>query len=77
MLSTYFCILQLLGTPTESDLGLVRNEDARRYIRQLPRYPRQALGKVFPHVHPSAIDLIDKMLVFDPTKRITGNTLFP
>ena len=66
---------QLLGTPTESDLGFVRNEDARRYIRQLPRHPRQQLTRVFSHVHPLAIDLVDKMLTFDPTRRITGNLL--
>ncbi|KAI3986153.1 hypothetical protein MKX01_004297 [Papaver californicum] len=26
---------------------------------------------VFPHVNPVAIDLIEKMLTFDPTRRIT------
>ncbi|XVF46412.1 hypothetical protein PTKIN_Ptkin03bG0024500 [Pterospermum kingtungense] len=62
---------QLLGTPTESDLGFLRNEDARRYIRQLAAHPRQPLANVFPHVHPLAIDLIDRMLTFDPTRRIT------
>lgn len=70
-----FCTFQLLGTPTESDLGFVRNEDARRYIMQLPQHPRQPLEKVFPRIHPLAIDLIDRMLTFDPTKRITGNFL--
>ena len=64
---------QLLGTPTESDLGFIRNEDARRYIRQLPRHPRQQLTRVFSHVPPLAIDLVDKMLTFDPTRRISGN----
>ncbi|KAJ1396662.1 Serine/threonine-protein kinase, active site [Sesbania bispinosa] len=64
-------LTELLGTPTEADLGLVKNEDVRRYIRQLPQYPRQPLHKVFPHVHPMAIDLIDKMLTVDPTRRIT------
>ncbi|KHN05707.1 Mitogen-activated protein kinase 3 [Glycine soja] len=64
-------LTELLGTPTEADLGLVKNEDARRYIRQLPQYPRQPLAQVFPHVHPAAIDLVDKMLTVDPTKRIT------
>jgi mitogen-activated protein kinase 1/3 len=66
---------QLLGTPTDADVGLVKNEDARRYIRQLPQYPRQPLNRVFPHVHPLAIDLVDKMLTIDPTRRITGNFL--
>ncbi|POO01557.1 Serine/threonine protein kinase [Trema orientale] len=64
-------LTELLGTPTESDLGFVRNEDAKRYIRQIPQYPRQPLARAFPHVHPLAIDLIDKMLTFDPNRRIT------
>ncbi|XAR59803.1 Mitogen-activated protein kinase [Bertholletia excelsa] len=64
-------LTELLGTPTELDLGFVRNEDARRYICQLPIRPRQQLSTMFPHIHPLAIDLVDKMLTFDPTKRIT------
>ncbi|GAU14635.1 hypothetical protein TSUD_96990 [Trifolium subterraneum] len=68
-------LTELLGTPTDADVGLVKNEDARRYIRQLPQYPRQPLNRVFPHVHPLAIDLVDKMLTIDPTRRITGNFL--
>ncbi|WCJ41104.1 mitogen-activated protein kinase 3 [Euphorbia peplus] len=64
-------LTELLGTPTESDLGFVKNEDAKRYIRQLSPCPRQPLAQVFPHVNPLAVDLIDKMLTFDPTKRIT------
>ncbi|OWM68862.1 mitogen-activated protein kinase 3 [Punica granatum] len=64
-------LIELLGTPTDSDLGFVRNEEARRYIRQLPSHPRQPLSSVFPHVHPLAIDLVDRMLTFDPSKRIT------
>nr|GEX87801.1 mitogen-activated protein kinase 3 [Tanacetum cinerariifolium] len=64
-------LTELLGTPTESDLRFIRNEDARRYLAQLPQHPRQSLSTVFPHVHPLAIDLVDKMLTMDPTKRIT------
>lgn len=64
-------LTELLGTPTESDLRFIRNEDARRYLAQLPQHPRQSLSKVFPHVHPLAVDLVDKMLTLDPTKRIT------
>uniref|UniRef100_A0A2N9ISP5 mitogen-activated protein kinase n=1 Tax=Fagus sylvatica TaxID=28930 RepID=A0A2N9ISP5_FAGSY len=64
-------LIELLGSPTESDLGFVRNDDARRYIRQLPSHPRQSLATVFQHINPLAIDLIEKMFIFDPTKRIT------
>ncbi|KAL6508869.1 Mitogen-activated protein kinase 1 [Orobanche hederae] len=64
-------LIELLGTPTDSDLDFTRNEDARRYIRQLPQHPRQNLAKIFPHVSPLAMDLIDKMLTINPTKRIT------
>ncbi|KAG2673704.1 hypothetical protein I3760_13G103300 [Carya illinoinensis] len=64
-------LIELLGTPTESDFWFVRNEDTKRYIRQLPQHPRQPLAIVFPHVNPLAIDLMEKMLTFDPAKRIT------
>ncbi|GER42011.1 mitogen-activated protein kinase [Striga asiatica] len=69
--SEYSAAIDLLGTPTDADLDSTRNEDAKRYIRQLPQYPRQNLAKIFPHVNPMAIDLVDKMLTINPTKRIT------
>ncbi|KAL9244347.1 hypothetical protein vseg_018133 [Gypsophila vaccaria] len=64
-------LTELLGTPTESELQFLHSEDAKRYIRQLPPQPRQPLGQLFSHVHPLAIDLVEKMLTFDPTKRIS------
>jgi len=63
--------LQLIGTPSEAELGFL-NENAKRYIRQLPLHRRQSFTEKFPTVHPAAIDLIEKMLTFDPRQRITG-----
>uniref|UniRef100_A0A0D3GCZ7 Mitogen-activated protein kinase n=1 Tax=Oryza barthii TaxID=65489 RepID=A0A0D3GCZ7_9ORYZ len=63
-------LMELIGTPNEADLDFV-NENARRYIRQLPRHARQSFPEKFPHVHPLAIDLVEKMLTFDPRQRIT------
>ncbi|KAJ8626781.1 hypothetical protein MRB53_020091 [Persea americana] len=63
-------LMELIGTPTEADLGSV-NENAKRYIRQLPRHVRQSFTEKFPNVHSLAIDLIEKMLAFDPRQRIT------
>ncbi|XP_057420998.1 mitogen-activated protein kinase homolog MMK1 [Lotus japonicus] len=63
-------LMELIGTPSEDDLGFL-NENAKRYIRQLPPYRRQSFQEKFPQVHPEAIDLVEKMLTFDPRKRIT------
>ncbi|XP_078159729.1 mitogen-activated protein kinase 5 isoform X2 [Carex rostrata] len=65
-------ITELIGTPTEEDMGFVRNEDAKRYMRHLPQFPRKSFVVTFPHVHPTAIDLIERMLTFNPLQRITG-----
>ncbi|EPS57900.1 mitogen-activated protein kinase, partial [Genlisea aurea] len=64
-------LIELLGTPTDSDLTFTRSHEARTYLRQLPQYPRMNLARVFPHVSPMAIDLMDKMLEINPMKRIT------
>ncbi|KAG6406030.1 hypothetical protein SASPL_133626 [Salvia splendens] len=57
-------------SPTEAELGLL-NENAKRYIRQLPPYRRQSFTEKFPQVHPLAVDLVENMLTFDPRQRIT------
>ncbi|XP_039070957.1 mitogen-activated protein kinase homolog MMK1-like [Hibiscus syriacus] len=63
-------LIELIGTPSEDELGCL-NENARRYIQQLPVYHRQSFTEKFPIVHPLAIDLVEKMLTFDPRLRIT------
>ncbi|KAK1326567.1 Mitogen-activated protein kinase 2 [Acorus calamus] len=62
---------QLIGSPDDSSLGFLRSDNARRYVRQLPQFPKQQFSKRFPNMSPAAIDLLEKMLVFDPSKRIT------
>ncbi|KAJ7525690.1 hypothetical protein O6H91_17G061900 [Diphasiastrum complanatum] len=64
-------ITELIGSPEESDLGFLRNDNARRYVRQLQRHPRQSFYLKFPNMAPAAVDLVERMLVFDPAKRIT------
>ncbi|CAN4119933.1 unnamed protein product [Withania somnifera] len=64
-------IIKLLGSPEESDLGFLRSDNARKYIKQLPRVPKQPFSKHFPDVSRLALDLAERMLVFDPAKRIT------
>lgn len=63
---------QLLGSPDDSDLGFLRSDNARKYIKQLPHFPKQPLIEKFPDLPPLAVDLAERMLLFDPSKRITG-----
>lgn len=64
-------ITELLGSPEDSDLGFLRSDNARKYVNQLPHFPKQPFSRKFPDVSPLAMDLAEKMLVFDPSKRIT------
>ncbi|EMS61932.1 Mitogen-activated protein kinase 5 [Triticum urartu] len=64
-------ITEVIGTPTDDDLGFIRNEDARRYMRHLPQFPRRSFPGQFPKVQPAALDLIERMLTFNPLQRIT------
>jgi len=61
-------ITELIGSPDDSDLGFLRSDNARRYIRQLPQFPKQPFSQKFPNMAPAAVDLLEKMLVFDPSK---------
>ncbi|EPS60465.1 hypothetical protein M569_14339, partial [Genlisea aurea] len=65
---------QLLGSPEDSDLGFLKSDTARRYIKKLPHAPKRTISEKYPKAassSPLAIDLAEKMLVFDPAKRIT------
>ncbi|XP_052879357.1 mitogen-activated protein kinase homolog MMK2-like isoform X2 [Gossypium arboreum] len=64
-------ITELIGSPDDSSLGFLRSENARRYVRQLPQYPKQNFSARFPNSSSGAVDLLEKMLVFDPHRRIT------
>ncbi|KAJ7947748.1 Mitogen-activated protein kinase [Quillaja saponaria] len=64
-------ITELLGSPDDSDLGFLRSDNAKKYVKQLPHVQKQPFAHTFPDMSPLAIDLAEKMLVFDPRKRIT------
>lgn len=64
-------IAKLIGVPNESSLDFVKGENAKRYLRELPQYEKQSLTEKFPMVPPEALDLVEKMLEFNPAKRIT------
>ncbi|KAL0924981.1 hypothetical protein M5K25_003280 [Dendrobium thyrsiflorum] len=64
-------IVNVLGTMNDSDLSFIDNSKARKYIKSLPYSPGISFSSLYPHADPLAIDLLQKMLVFDPSRRIS------
>ncbi|KAL8137993.1 hypothetical protein V2J09_003994 [Rumex salicifolius] len=59
------------STPDESSLGFIQDESFLNFVKMLPKCPRQHFSVRFANASPLAVDLLDRMLVFDPDKRIT------
>ncbi|EFE39650.1 hypothetical protein TRV_05665 [Trichophyton verrucosum HKI 0517] len=64
-------ILHYLGTPTEETLCRIGSPRAQEYVRNLPYMHKQPFARLFPNANPDALDLLDRMLAFDPSSRIS------
>lgn len=66
-------ITDVTGTPSASDLESINSDRAaRRYVEDhLMNKPRKPMKELFPNANELLLDLLEKMLVFDPRKRIT------
>ncbi|EGV65334.1 mitogen activated protein kinase [Yamadazyma tenuis] len=77
-------ILRLLGNPSKhsEDMKLLTSKRAKQYLESLPNYERLDFNSVFQHhplrsfsggssINPWAIDLLERLLIFDPAKRLT------
>ena len=68
----------MLGTP-END-NICKYVDTKLWTAVMSRISRKSkrdLGAVVEHDNADAIDLLEKMLVFDPDERITGTPFAP
>jgi len=64
-------IFNMFGTPTEEDIAGVDQVKAKQFLRFMRKKEAKPLEKVFPGVDPLMLDLLKKMLTFNPKKRIT------
>ena len=64
-------ILQVLGIPSDSDLAFIRSGQVKSYIKNRDFKPGSNIDKLFPSANPLAVDLLRKMLVFNPERRVT------
>ncbi|XP_047141776.1 mitogen-activated protein kinase 1 isoform X1 [Hydra vulgaris] len=64
-------ILNVLGSPDKESLEFIRNLKAKSYLQGLPIKERTPWKTLFPEADPKALDLLDKLLAFNPNKRVT------
>lgn len=64
-------ILHYLGTPNEETLSRIGSPRAQDYVRNLPFMQKVSFQTLFRQANPDALDLLDRMLAFDPSSRIS------
>lgn len=64
-------ILHYLGTPNEETLSRIGSPRAQEYVRNLPYMQKVSFASLFRQANPDALDLLDRMLAFDPSSRIS------
>jgi len=66
-------ITEVTGRPNPEAIERLRSEEARKYVAQIPTRPRRPLETIFkPGTDPVALDLLSRMLEFDPERRFSA-----
>jgi len=64
-------IQEVLGSPVKQDLSFITNPKAELYVSSLPARPTVAWTKIYPSGSKSQLDMLDKLLSFNPMTRMT------
>lgn len=65
-------ITDLLGTPSPEVIAKVRNEKARRFLSNMRKKPGISFDQHFPKADKAALNLLRRLLAFDPSDRPTS-----
>ena len=61
----------MTGMPNSSDIAAIDSPHAAKIIQSLPPIEKPELSDLFPNAPHDALDLMDKCMTIDPSKRIT------
>lgn len=64
-------ILDLVGTPSDDEMANIALKDSKEYLKSLPKRKGKDFNDYFKGANADAVDLLKKMLTFDPAKRIS------
>ena len=64
-------IFDVLGTPPAEATMKIKSSQAQRFIKSLGKKPKVPFRTLFPGASDEALDLLDRLLQFDPDQRLT------
>ena len=70
--SQFKLIIELLGTPSEQILNRIASPNTLNFVMSLPKREKMPFEQRFPGQDRVALDLLGKLLVLDPTERVTA-----
>ncbi|KIO16775.1 hypothetical protein M407DRAFT_246920 [Tulasnella calospora MUT 4182] len=65
-------IMRIIGTPDDRTLRKISTDSPEIQLKSFPRYAKVPLQNMLPKATPQAIDLLERLLQFDPAKRISA-----
>jgi len=65
-------ICNVLGTPSEADTSFITDHGAKQYVKLLPKSPGIKFKTLYPDCTDDELDLLSKLLTFNPFTRITA-----
>lgn len=65
-------IMKLTGTPTQEFASKLESDDAKGYVKSLPKVEKKDLQNVFLTTNPQAVSVLERMLLLDPESRVTA-----
>jgi mitogen-activated protein kinase 1/3 len=66
-------IFDVLGTPNDEDINFITDKMALEYLKSFKKRSQKNLYDVYPGSSSYSVDLLSKMINFNPAKRITVN----
>ena len=65
-------IFRVIGGPSDEDIALVRDPEIAQYLKTFQHIsPEETAGERLPCAPVEALDLLERMLIFDPSRRIS------
>ncbi|KAJ7481534.1 kinase-like domain-containing protein [Mycena latifolia] len=65
-------IMKILGTPSHQQFAKMLKDSPEIVLKDFPPLPKANLAQVLPKASPAALDLLERLLKFDPSERISA-----